>query len=78
MLLYAFLFWSGIKTGIQKLIQYIVFRVPSQFKSMCTYFSASPGFRAQARGKLGRNSLPKLTNFSVFATEGEVLMYRLQ
>ena len=33
--------------------------------------------RAQARGKLGRNSLPNLAHFSLFSTGGEVLMYKL-
>ena len=33
--------------------------------------------REQARGQLGRSSLPSGTNFSLFSAEGEVKMYRL-
>ena len=33
-------------------------------------------FREQARGRLGRNSLPTGSNFSLFSVKGEVLMYR--
>ena len=32
--------------------------------------------RAQPRGRFGRNSLPKLADFSLFWAEGEVKMYR--
>ena len=32
--------------------------------------------RAQPRGRFGRNSLPKLADFSLFSAEGEVKMYR--
>ena len=32
--------------------------------------------REQARGQLGRSSLPTGTNFSLFSAEGEVKMYR--
>ena len=32
--------------------------------------------KAQPRGQFGRNSLPKLGDFSLFWAEGEVKMYR--
>ena len=46
------------------------------FSNLPTLFNVSMHYRAQPSRRFGRNSLPKLADFSLFWAEGEVKMYR--